>query len=320
MSWCRRQRRNRHARAIRTHQGASANDVVGLSQPSQNLSTSPTITANPRTQSEYLSEPRRERMNGPSNSDKHGLEKRSTLLERSLIGAGALVVIGLLGESRTVFAWFVTVGVATEVLLGIFITKTAEEIRKLADEEVAAANDRAANAQKAASEADLKRAQLAQKFKWRTLTPDAYIDLQTALSPLAGTRLDIFAFDSERGDTLPFAYELANVSRRAGLDCKLWVPSTAIPRMRGIRADVLIASAKECTPEENERSSAISMAFAQALVRSGIKANTAMHGFLAKDPISPDPAPTFNPWNPNDVAPFRIQIVERELLDGPFGP
>jgi hypothetical protein len=279
-------------------------------------------------------------MSGP-NKKATTLGQRAELMERWGLVAGLVVVGGLLVESGPELAHSVThrewpsrgvignlvvaLGVAGEVLFSWRAVRAARQAELQAEQHiaelnsaVAEANERAANAEKATAEANLARARLARRFKWRTLTPEAYIDLQAAPSPLAGTRLDIFAFDNHREDVMPFGYEVTNVSRRAGLDCKLWTPSTAIPRIRGVRTDVLVASAKECTPEDNEFSSVISMAFAQAFVRSGIKVNTLMHGFSVIDPIAPDAAPGTNSWNPSDVAPFRIQIVEKELLDSPF--
>lgn len=193
-----------------------------------------------------------------------------------------------------------------------------EESLAASEERLNQTNERVVKAEKTATEANLARERLARRFTYRTLNANAYVDLLEALSPLTGTRLDVFAFDSHKGDVLSFAIELTNVSKRAGLDCKLWIPSTDAPRIWSLRTDVVIASAKECTPEQNELSSAISMAFARALVVSGIKPQTVMHGFSMTDPSAPAPAPGTGSWNPSDVAPFRIQIVEREFLNSPF--
>ena len=258
-------------------------------------------------------------------------------MESGIVFAGVLVVLGLLMESwpELQLAWsegrfpklpvtggiIVTLGVLIEVVLGIFITQRANRIQSRANERISIAEkataealERAANAEKAAAEANLERERLARRFAYRTLTADVYRNLLKALSPLAGTRLDVFAFDSHKGDVWSFANELTNVSKRAGLDCTLWFPPPETPRILAFRTDVVFASAKECTPEENELSSSLSMAFAEALARAGITIRLALHDFSLESDL-----PGFSPFDPSRFAPFRIQIVEREFLDSSFG-
>jgi len=234
----------------------------------------------------------------------------------------------------------------TEVVLGIFITQRANRIQSEANERISIAEkataeaqertanlqieianaqehvaelqERTAKAEKDAAEANLARVRLERKFKPRDLDLGASRDLEKALIPYAGTRIDIFAFDSHLQEVSAFAYVLISVCRRAGCDCKLWMPSTTMPRMMG--ASVVLATALESTPEENELFSPIAMALAQSLARSDIKVNAAIHGFSKKYSNEPQPAPGFRPWNEDDVASFRIQIVEKALLDGPFAP
>lgn len=110
-------------------------------------------------------------MNGPANKERQQLDVALTWLERWLIFAGCLVVGGVLLESgpdifsalqkRELPTWVamggavVALGVAAEVILGIFITKKSHRVQELADSSIAEANERAAKAHEAAAELEL---------------------------------------------------------------------------------------------------------------------------------------------------------------------
>lgn len=102
-------------------------------------------------------------MNGPIKSENNKQESGFDWMESGIIFAGVLVVLGLLMESwpELRLAWsegrfpklpvtggiIVTVGVLTEVLLGIFITQRANRVQSRANERISIAEKATAEAQ-----------------------------------------------------------------------------------------------------------------------------------------------------------------------------
>jgi hypothetical protein len=123
-------------------------------------------------------------MNGLINSERYGLEVRSKWLERSLVLAGAIVIAGLIGESRTISAYLVIVGVFAEVLLGIFITKTSERIQELSNLAVAAANERAAQAEERTA---ILQVEIADARERQARAEQLIADLRLAQAPRVNT-------------------------------------------------------------------------------------------------------------------------------------
>jgi hypothetical protein len=243
----------------------------------------------------------------------------------------------------------VALGVFAEVAIGLFIARSAkraqleaEERISLAERATAEANERTANlhvevdnaqeriaelqertakAEKDAAEANLARVRLEKKFKVRTIADVAYSDLQEALGSYIGTRIDVFAFGySQLSEVMPFAFELTTACRRAGCNCKLWEPEPSMKPPLITTGSVLMTTAREATPEQNDIFLPLANVFASTFFKSGIKFEFDVQRFSDTDPIAPNPAPTFLPWNPNDVARFRIQIIELSLLDSRFAP
>lgn len=185
----------------------------------------------------------------------------------------------------------------------------------------AEAEARIAAAEKATAEANLARVRLQKRFKVRTLSEGAYKDLQEALRPYSGVRIDVFAFGySQRAEVMSFAFELTTACKRGGCDCKLWEPEPSIKPPLIITGSVLMMTAQESSPEQNDMFFPLANVLASALARSGIKFTFDVHGFSDADAIAPPPAPTFLPWNPGDVARFRVDILEVNLLDSRFSP
>jgi hypothetical protein len=263
-------------------------------------------------------------------------------MERWSLLAGLIVVVGLLIESGPELAhsliyleWpsrgvignlVVVLGVAGEVLFSWRAVRAARQAELQAEHQIAelnaavsAANERAANAEKAAAEANLARVKieekLREKFNWRTLDVDARHELIVALLPYAGFRIDIFAF-SKSTEVLVLGDMLLNPCRHAGCKCKMWVAISDRLRISGGEG-VVLAFAADATPEENETMAFVNVAVATALQRSKIRYSIAFGGFRKTDSVEfvPSPAPSVLPWDPNDVAPFRIQIIEKPLLD-----
>ena len=99
-------------------------------------------------------------MKGQANNEMEKFGKRSEWLERGIWFAGGFVVAGLLMESGpdvgaafakhelpkagTVGGSLVTIGVAAEVILGIFLAKVARRAQAIADATIAETHERAA--------------------------------------------------------------------------------------------------------------------------------------------------------------------------------
>ena len=77
-------------------------------------------------------------------------------------------------------------------------------------------------------------------------------------------------------------------------------------------------TARESTPEQNDRFPQLAVVIASALNQSEVGYTFAMLSFSDTDPLAPTPARTFLPWDPNDVARLRIEITEPSFLDSPF--
>jgi hypothetical protein len=69
--------------------------------------------------------------------------------------------------------------------------------------------------------------------------------------------------------------------------------------------------AREATPEEQQVFSGFGVAFALVLARIGIRVPATV-GFSKQDPLMPDSTVGYDP---DDVASFRIQVVDKNVLD-----
>jgi hypothetical protein len=79
---------------------------------------------------------------------------------------------------------------------------------------------------------------------------------------------------------------------------------------------VTLAFAVDATPQENETSAFVQMAIATALRRSSIEFTQAFGAYRKTDPIAQEISPgTEFPVDLLHIAPFRIQICEKNLLD-----
>lgn len=146
-------------------------------------------------------------MKGQANNESDKFGKRSEWLERGIWFAGGLVVAGLLMESApevgaafakhelpkagTVGGSLVTIGVAAEVILGIFLAMAARRVQAIAEATVAEAHERAARAEQVAAEANLARVQLEQRMARRDIPRQQFDAIAERLSAFAGQRIII---------------------------------------------------------------------------------------------------------------------------------
>jgi hypothetical protein len=130
-----------------------------------------------------------------------------------------------------------------------------------------------------------------------------------------GFRIDVLAFGKD-GEVMTLADELTGACLRAGCKCKLFVANSDRHKIISMEG-VTLALAGDATPEENDVVPFIVTAVAKALAKSGIRYSTSFGGFRKIDPIEEqDPAGTKRFfWDPADVAPCRIQVSEKNLID-----
>src|SRR5262245_3438461 len=161
-------------------------------------------------------------MNGPIRNESEKLGLRSDRLEFCLIIAGVMVVGGLVLEywrdiatafktrprpsAATIGGVLVTAGVFLEVVLGIFIAKTAKALERIANMGIAEANLRAAEANRKAEEEKLARVKLEQQTAIRDLTEEETMALTKNLSTFSGQHAVV--------DVFPALFESAAITRQ----------------------------------------------------------------------------------------------------------
>jgi hypothetical protein len=209
----------------------------------------------------------------------------------------------------------VVVGVAGELWTDVRESKVESDLRDESNTQIAELHDRAAKAEKDAAEANLENARIRRKFEWRVLSREAIDGLIEALLPYAGFRIDIFIF-SKTMEVVAFADMLNHACLRAGCNSKLSAISSdrlKIPDTKG----VIFTFAADATPQENDVSPFVQMAVATALRRSSIEFSQASRVYKKTDKIEPEVSTDrwFVSVDPTDIAPFRIQISEKNLLE-----
>jgi hypothetical protein len=269
-------------------------------------------------------------MNDDSNKER---EKLDSLLERLQWGlevAGGIVLIGLLVEygpelADAVTNWrapprdaigglLIALGVAGEVVLGIFIARSAKRVQTLADSTIAKTLERAAAAEKTAAEANLARVRIEEKFRPRKLDRSTVEQIRTILAPHAGLRIDVFAFDNHVTEVRGLADALNSSFRQAGCASKLRLPSDG-RRMPG--EAIVFGIANDCSEEEQKKLQ--SLARSLGVVLSGLSIRSSIFaGFLRGESSVGKSKPASwmrTPWDAEDVAPFRVQVGEKTPLD-----
>jgi hypothetical protein len=198
-------------------------------------------------------------------------------------------------------AIFVAVGVAAELGIDVWASRYETLLRD--------ANNSIIEQER------LARVKIESKFKTRRIDSSTYTKLVEALTPFAGTRIDVFTCDDNILEVLILGDTIKAACLQAGCKCKQWL-QYAGHRLPG---DVVIAVARDAT--NNERHDVfpiLSGAFAAALATAGIIVASSWGGYSRTDPRVPNSTGAFEPWNPDDVAPFRIQVSEKALVDDLF--
>jgi hypothetical protein len=178
-------------------------------------------------------------MNGQADYESEKLGTRSEWLERGIWFAGGLVVAGLLMEygpelgvafakhelpkRGTAGGFLVTIGVAAEVMLGIFVAKTAKRLQVIAGTIIAQTGERAAKAEQAAAEANVERIRLERQMAGRDIPEERLDEIANRLRRFVGQRIIICSFPVNH-ETILFAGEIHRLLLQAG-----WVTERILP-------------------------------------------------------------------------------------------
>jgi hypothetical protein len=241
-------------------------------------------------------------------------------LEGVVIFGGALVIVGLVIESgpeiwRAILTWtwpgrgpigsaIITMGVALEVGLGIFLTLDAKRAEREAKERIALA-------EKETAEANLARAELGRRFAPRWIGGVTHDELLKMLSRYADKRVDIVLFDVHVGVVTWLGDTLYVIFSNSGWDSRLWeavgTKMTDVGFTLAYTTDAMVSDRD--LPEIAKGVSAI-------LNRGGIPTAISVRSRLP-DPVSISPRSGLQQWDQNDVASLRIEIGERSIETTP---
>ena len=199
-------------------------------------------------------------MNGESTNDRKTLDDRIVRLQIGLEIAGAIVVFGLLVEYGPEFVdsfrnlripsrnaiggLLITLGVAAEVLCGIFIARYAKQAQEFADLDIARALERAAVAEKEAAEANLARLKIEARFADRVLNDPQLASLIEKIKPFAGQEYDANTYWDSR-EPLALAERISVALNWAGWKLIHVVGQTMLPEKTGVLVYVHVEAQEE---------------------------------------------------------------------------
>ena len=127
-------------------------------------------------------------------------------------------------QLRQLGGFLVIVGVAGELWIEIRASRVETDLREETNEVIARAQERAAEALKAAAEANLARAKLEQRMKPRMILGPKSDKLKELLVPHAGKWVDIMVFDQHVQETTNLAWQFLSLFRSAGWNVRMWEP------------------------------------------------------------------------------------------------
>jgi hypothetical protein len=233
----------------------------------------------------------------------------------------------------------VTLGVLGEVWFSRLASKTAEEISERADSDVAQANERAAEALKAVSRADLNiaelnteterlrketadanlaRAKIEQRMSVRSFTADDFNKLITLLKPHSPKLVDIVVYDHHIPETKVFAGQLSFVFISAGWHCHMYESRAAKARISG--PSVIVAVALDHEGDNAALASTLASAINRPEIDCAVRLGS--FGFAMGKEFNPGEfqltlVHPFRAWGATILSPLRVQIGAKQIASYP---
>jgi hypothetical protein len=214
--------------------------------------------------------------------------------------------------------FLVIAGVAGELAVSIRASRVETDLRGETNEVIVNAEARAAEALKAAAEANLARVKLEQRMSPRTLFGPGHEELKNALASRTGTTVDIVLFDHHVQEAVLFVTQLFSVFRSAGWKLRVWKSRKAVVRIAG--PPTLIVVAKGHETEFSEFSANLARAFTALQVECAYT----LGGFGLEPKAEFEPGDfDLNLEEPRQfmgtrkLSPFRIQVGQMQLVSFP---
>ena len=216
-------------------------------------------------------------------------------------------------QLRQLGGFLVIVGVAGELWIEIRASRVETDLREETNEVIARAEERAAEALKAAAEANLARAKIEQRMRPRILGADDQQALKDLLTAHSKLHIDTIVFDHHIAETLRFADQIFSIFASAVWRVRQWESRQVTYRIPG--PSVLIALAEGHVTNE---SMDVAEKLAAALTALDIDCGISPGAFGCKGEYTPGAfqirfqKPTVIMGGAS-VAPFRIQIGAKQL-------
>jgi hypothetical protein len=208
---------------------------------------------------------------------------------------------------------FVILGVAGELMIGVRSSRVETDLREESNSVLAQANERAANAERQAAEANLARVKIEQRMKRRFLSNEDLKALLDIVAPYARRSVDIIVFDHHEPETLNFARQLTRVFTSANWVVREWESRKVAYRIPG--SSMLIAMAAEHVTSDALK---LAQGISDVLTAIDIDCGISPGSFGCKGEFEPGDFqmrfqhPTVM-MGVRGVAPFRIQIGAKQL-------
>jgi len=136
--------------------------------------------------------------------------------------------------------------------------------------------------------------------------------LERVLAEYAGKRIDVYAWDTHSLEVRILADSFNSIFLRAGLISVLWHVGAGV-RMAG--DDSTFGVARDAKPDEKEKLERIGWAIGGPVSDSSMKFLQSIGEFATTDPHVPNTMRGCSHEAIEDVAPIRLQIVQRVLVD-----
>jgi hypothetical protein len=172
--------------------------------------------------------------------------------------------------------FLVIVGVAGELVVSIRASRVETDLREESNAILAHANERAANAERIAAEANLARVKLEQRMRSRSIFGAGYNTLKELLVSRSGTTVDLVLFDHHVLETASFTRQLIATLKSTGWKIRVWKSRKAVYRVPGPSTMVIAAL------EHEKEYSAFADDLARELTALQVDCSVSLGGFGLK--------------------------------------